>query len=248
MKTNVYHITYTPATKSASLRFWGCNMNCLGCLCQEGLYDHLLKENRLCDEQNPDRQAKPDGVLDFDEVIERLSGLELKRIFLTGEEASIDPNYATLTRAFHENFNSENILYTNGFQMPPLTNTDAVEIGIKAISGELHLRYTGRPVQPVLDNFIKYAKMGMKMTAATILIPGLIEAEEIEKIARFIASVDKNIPYFVLPYFPAGDNPWRKTRPEEVDEVITIVNKHLNNVFGCEGTEREILYDVERVY
>ncbi len=56
------------------------------------------------------------------EVIQRLSGLDLKRIFLTGEEASIDPNSGTLTRAFYENFNSENILYTNGYQMPPLSN------------------------------------------------------------------------------------------------------------------------------
>ena len=78
----------------------------------------------------------------------------------------------------------------------------------------------------------------MKITAASILIPGLVEADEIENIALFIAGVDNNIPYFVLPHYPAGDNPWRKTRPEEIDEVVTLVRKHLNHVYGCEGTDR----------
>lgn len=248
MKTNIYHITHTPATRSASLRFWGCNMHCLGCLCKEGVYDHLLKENRLTDVAQLDAFREPEDFLEFDEVMEYLSELDLERIFLTGEEASIDPQYAALTKAFHQRFGTENVLYTNGYQMPPLDDTDTVEIGIKAISTGLHLGYTGRPAQMVRDNFVKYASMGMKMTAASILIPGLVEADEIEKIALFIAGVDKNIPYFVLPYYPAGGNPWRKTRPEEIDEVVVLVRQHLNHVYGCEGTDRELLYEVERVF
>lgn len=248
MKTNIYHITYTPATRSASLRFWGCNMRCLGCLCKEGLYDHLLKENRLSSRRLLDNRSKPERFLELDEVIELLSRLILKRIFLTGEEASIDPQYGALTKAFHQRFGTENVLYTNGYEMPPLDDTDTAEIGIKAFSEGLHLHYTGRPVKNIRENFIRYANSGIKLTVASILIPGLVEADEIENIARFIASVDKNIPYFILPYYPAGGNPWRKTKPEEIDEVVALARKHLNYVTGCHGTDQELLYDVERVF
>ncbi|MEN8614007.1 radical SAM protein [Dehalogenimonas sp. THU2] len=249
MKTNIYHITYTPDTRSASLRFWGCNMICLGCLCKEGVYDHLLKENRLEGSQRiVDSRKKPERMLDLEEVIEYLSGLELERVFFTGEEASVDPHFGTITKVIHEKFHTENVLYTNGYDMASIDDIDTIEVGIKAISEDLHLRYTGRPVGPVKENFIKYAASGKKLTAASILIPGLVEAEEIEKIALFIASVNKDIPFFVLPYFPAGDNPWRKTEPWEVEEAAQRVRKYLTHVSNCQGTDQEIVHDVERVF
>ena len=248
MKTNIYHITYTPAAKTASLRFWGCNMNCLGCLCKEGLYDHLLKENLLSGERPLDKDGKPAQFLDFDGVLELLSGLELTRIFLTGKEAAVDPQYAALTKAFHQRLGTENVLYTNGYYVPVLDDTDAVEVGIKAVSDDLHLRYTGCPAKTVRENFINYASSVKKLTAASVVIPGLIEVDEIEKIARFIGNVDANIPYFVLPYYPAGDNPWPKTKPEEIDEAAALARGYLKNVCACYGTDEELLYDVERVF
>lgn len=126
-------------------------------------------------------------------------------------------------------------------------HTDAVEVGIKAITEELHQWYTGRSVEPIKENFIKYARSNLKLTAASILIPGLVETPEIERIARFIAGVDENIPYFILPYFPAGGNIWRKTEPFEVEEAVLRAKKYLREVTGCQGTEQEIKYPVERV-
>ncbi|XUX00142.1 MAG: radical SAM protein [Dehalogenimonas sp.] len=242
MKTNIYHITHTLTTGSASMRFWGCNMSCQGCLCKEGIYDQLLKESK----QSPYKH-KPERFLDLDEVTDRLSEIKPKRIFLTGEEAAIDPNYAAITKSFHQHFASENVLYTNGFMMPDISDTDAVEVGIKAFNEELHQWYTRRSAEPVKENFLKYSKSHVKLTAASILIPGLIEIPEIERIARFIAEVDESIPYFVLPYFPAGGNKWRKTQPEEIDGAVNRVRRYLKNVSGCSGSQEEILHEVERV-
>ena len=85
MKTNIYHITYTPAPKSASLRFWGCNMDCRGCLCKKEVYDSLLKENLLVgDRRSESNIVPPEKFLAFDEVMEHLSKLELKKIYLEG--------------------------------------------------------------------------------------------------------------------------------------------------------------------
>lgn len=220
-------------------------MACLGCLCKEGIYDHLLKD----DDQKYFANAPnaPERLLDLDQVLDRLDELNPRRIYLTGEEATLDPNYAAITKAFHEQFNSENVLYTNGFKMPSMDDTDSVEVGIKAITEELHQWYTGRSAEPVKNNFIRYARSGVRLTAASILIPGLVEIAEIERIAQFIAGIDRNIPYYVLPYFPAGENKWRKTKPEEVAEAVERVSRYLTNVSGCQGVKKEILHEVERV-
>jgi pyruvate formate lyase activating enzyme len=58
---------------------------------------------------------------------------------------------------------------------------------------------------------------------------------------------NENIPYFILPYFPAGENKWRKTTSEEVAEAVTRIEHYLANVSGCQGIEDEILHKVERV-
>ena len=249
MQTNIYHITYTPTTKSASLRFWGCNMDCRGCLCKKEVYDSLLKENLLVGERRSESNTEPpERFLTFDKVIELLGKLELEKIYLTGEEASIDPHFGELTRAFHDRFGTLNCLYTNGYKMPVIDYIDRVEVGIKAHSDELHRDYTGRPVQKVLDNFIKYYKAGKELTAASIVIPGYVDADEIEKVAKYVAGVDKKIPYFLLPYFPSGDNPWRKTTEKEVAAAVKLAEKHLDNVCGCKGNQEELLYEVVKVF
>ncbi len=221
-------------------------MSCLGCLCKEGIYDHLLKEYRS-NEEGAAKTLKPDQFLTLDQVLTCLDDLQPKRIFLTGEEATMDPNYAAITKAFHSRYGSENVLYTNGFRFPVLRDTDSVEIGIKAFSEELHQWYTGRSTAPVKENFKKYAASGVNLTAASIFIPGLVEFGEMERIARFIASVNEAIPYFILPYYPAGNNRWRKTTPEEIADAVQRASKYLINVSGCQGIEQEILHEVERV-
>lgn len=249
MKTNVYHITYTPATRSASLRFWGCNMDCRGCLCKKEVYDSFLKENLLVgDRRSESNMEPPERFLAFDEVMELLGKLELEKVYLTGEEATVDPHFGEITKAFRERLGTRNSLYTNGYKMPVIDYIDQVEVGIKAFSDKLHRDYTGRPVKKVLDSFTKYYQAGKDLTAASIVIPGYVDAEEIEKIAKFVASVDKTIPYFLLPYFPAGDNPWRKTTEIEVAEAMELAKKHLDNVCGCKGTQEELLYEVIRVF
>jgi len=249
MKTNIYHITYTPATKSASLRFWGCNMNCRGCLCKKEVYDSLLKDNLLVGERRSESNTEPpERFLEFDEVMKLLNKLELEKIYLTGEEATIDPRFGELTRAFREKLGARNCLYTNGYKMPVIDYIDQVEVGIKAYSEQLHRDYTGRSVKKVLDNFRKYYQAGKDLTAASIVIPGYVDAGEIESVAKFVASVDKSIPYYLLPYFPSGDNPWRKTTEQEVAAAVRLAEKHLENVCGCKGNQEELLYEVIRIF
>jgi pyruvate formate lyase activating enzyme len=52
------------------------------------------------------------------------------------------------------------------------------------------------------SKFIKERSEVPLLTASTLLIPGYIDEEEIRNIARFIASIDPEIPYSLLAFYP----------------------------------------------
>jgi len=217
-------------------------------LCQKEIHNFLLKEHLHLFLEEPKGLAKPpERFLDFEEVMQMLESLDLNRILLEGQEASIDPQYPQLTEALHKKFGSHNILCTNIYKIPPLKDTDEIGVSIKAFTDSLHRHYTGKSNKGVLKNFVSLYQSGMKLTVSSLLIPDYIDADETERIARFIASVDKDIPYVLLPYFKAGDNPWRRPTPEEMDEATSVARRHLNKVHGWKGDE-ELEYEVVRIF
>ncbi len=81
-------------------------------------------------------------------------------------------------------------------------------------------------------------------TAESVFIPEYIDRPEIKHISRFIARMDKSIPYRIDAYIPIGDNPWRRPTPEEMEKATSIARKHLDNVScltGNEGLKFEVL-------
>jgi len=59
-----------------------------------------------------------------------------------------------------------------------------------------------------MDNFIRAGEKIKErpvppfLIASTLLVPGYIDEHEIRNIARFIASVDQEIPYSLLAFYP----------------------------------------------
>jgi pyruvate formate lyase activating enzyme len=247
MRTNIYHISFASATKEASLFFWGCNFSCRGCLCQKEIRNLLLKENLHIFDEEPRGIARPPAkFLDFDEVTQSLERLEPKTVILEGQEASLDPQYSKLTELFHQKFNSRNILCTNAYKLPPLEHTDELQISLKAYTEKLHEHHTGKSNSRVFKNFIELNKSGKKITVSSVLVPGYIDVDEIEKIAQFIAGVDEEIPYHILPYFKAGNNPWRRPTHEEMENAGKAAKKHLRKVYSWTGDEK-LQYEVLRI-
>jgi len=248
MQTSIYHIAYCEHNKEADLFFWGCNMDCRGCYCKRRIYSPMLKDfagAHLCDPKGI--VEPPDSFLKLDEVMGILSEVELKSVVMEGQEASIDPVYLTVTKAVKENFGSYNTLLTNALELPDLTYTDKVEVGIKAITASLHRHYTGTSNSKVMKNLARLRDMGKELIVESVLIPNYIEADEIERIARFVASVDKEIPFVVLPYFKSGDNPWRRPTPDEMEQAANLARKHLEKVFSFRGDE-ELDFEVKSLF
>jgi pyruvate formate lyase activating enzyme len=95
------------------------------------------------------------------------------------------------------------------------------------------------------ENFEKLVKFHEKrpevpfLTASTLLIPGYVGEEEVKEISRFIASLDTNIPYSLLAFYPhfemqdlplttrkLAENCFRVVKEEGLEKV-RIGNVHL---------------------
>jgi pyruvate formate lyase activating enzyme len=82
-----------------------------------------------------------------------------------------------------------------------------VKFDLKAHDPVLHQALTSADNQQVLDNFRSVAELllsgeRVRLCAATLLVPGYIDVEEVERTARFIAGVDPRIPYSLLAFHP----------------------------------------------
>jgi pyruvate formate lyase activating enzyme len=79
---------------------------------------------------------------------------------------------------------------------------------LKALTPEIYCAFTGTEVTIALENFKKIAEYIRErpevplLTASTLLVLGYVEEEEVEKIARFIAEINLEIPYRLLAFSP----------------------------------------------
>ena len=240
METRVYNLAFAESIKQAYLHFWVCNIECKGCILRKILYDSMLDRNMHLYLAEPKGETSPPKrFLDFESVISTLVDLGAKSVFFEGQEASLDPAMPLVAETLHRRLNTTNILLTNGLNMPDLRHIDRVAFGLKAFDEALHIDYTGHSNRLILQNFKRIYDSGVPMLAETVVIPGYIDAEEIERLAKFIASVDPNMLYHLDAYSRVADNPWPRATIEDVERAATAAGKYLKNVHFLRDELRE---------
>lgn len=112
-----------------------------------------------------------------------------------------------------------------------------IKFDLKAWDENLHYALCGVSNKQTLRNFKWLAEYGKKrqvpplLTASTLLIPGYVGFEEVESIAEFIASIDPNVPYSLLAFYPhfyMSDLP--TTSKNEAIKCADVAMKHLKRV------------------
>jgi pyruvate formate lyase activating enzyme len=89
-----------------------------------------------------------------------------------------------------------------------LSSGGCIKFDLKAWDDNLHIALTGNTNKRTLENFARAGeKTGLRpipplLIANTLLVPGYIDEAEIKHIARFIASIDPDIPYSLLAFYP----------------------------------------------
>ena len=106
---------------------------------------------------------------------------------------------------------------TNGYMNPKflkdmaeisLESGGCIKFDLKAFSEEVNIALCGVTNKRTVENFSRLAEYTEKrkeppfLVASTLLVPGYIDRFEVSEIARFIASLDPEIPYSLLGFYP----------------------------------------------
>jgi len=140
---------------------------------------------------------------------------------------------------------------TNGMMHPKfldaafrisLQTGGCMKFDLKAFDEKLHLALTGVSNRRTLQNFASAARRFRQrsdppvLVASTPLIPGYVEAEQVRKIAGFIACFDQSIPYALLafgPHFQMSDlpptSPQLAREAEQAAHDAGLINVHVGN-------------------
>lgn len=250
-RTKIYHVVLFDYDNSLYVFFRGCNFACRGCILRSTPWDCHI----------PEEDARRLSSLDV-ELLRTLTLSELERIVvatgaeravLGGGEPTVDPSLPRVVELL-KGYGVHTVLLTNGHALDEglaarleAAGLDEVCVSIKAVTEEIHERYTGRSNRKVLRNFRLLRRSGMGLRAETVLIPGLVEKDEIDRIAAFIASVDRSIPLRIDGYTAIPQAKWRSATPSEVLDAVRVAKRHLENV-SCLHCEVPIRGNVVCVY
>ncbi len=113
-----------------------------------------------------------------------------------------------------------------------------IKFDLKSFNERLNIALCGISNERTLSNFKFLAEnyFGKRnelpeLSGCTLLVPHYVNHEEVEEIARFIASINEDIPYSLLIFHPdykMKDLPI--TPREQVEKCLHVAKKHLKNV------------------
>ena len=217
----------------------GCNFNCKGCF----------------------RPARDGGgtLLTANEALERMERACLDyygklpvEAMITGGEPTLDKLYLlSLVKGLKEKGFEKIVLMTNGYalgadgddyvhELEEAGLTEA-HVDLKAYSEDVHKSYTGKSNKPVLRAIEKLHASEIELLVQTVYMPGIVEATEIEQIAKFLASVNKDIRYRINPFVPifAYEKVTRRPTLEEIERAYGLASQYLPNAIISRSCYRE---------
>ena len=194
-KKPLFH--FLPGSRSYSLATPGCNFRCKHC-------------------QNADISQLPrdhGGTIVGDHVtpeaiVESALRQGCASISYTYTEPTIYFELAYDTAKLAVQAGLRNVFVTNGYITPEALGEirpylHAANIDLKGFTEEFYRNICGAKLQHVLDAIRLYREFGIWIELTTLVIPGLNDSdEELREIARFIKSVDENIPWHVSRFHP----------------------------------------------
>ena len=195
-----FKITHNEKHRFATVHNHGCTFRC-------GVCSYKLRSGP---DGPPGRSVPaPERFLDLDEVKRALDGLAIDRLFFMGGEPTVAKDLPEMLRYAKERLGVRTYLgHTNGSRLP-LAHLDGANVGLKAWDDRVHEAYTGRPRRPIFDNFAAAVAAGLEMKANAVLVPGLVDTDQVEAIAAWLATLDPGIPFHVMGYIPVPDSPSR---------------------------------------
>ncbi|UCF98688.1 MAG: AmmeMemoRadiSam system radical SAM enzyme [Spirochaetaceae bacterium] len=224
-KKPLYH--FHPGSSILSIGFVGCSFHCP--FCQNYHIAH--------DTSYPTEFVSPEQLVELCEQ-RRSFGISY-----TYSEPIVHLEYVLDSAALARKRGLKNVLVSNGYINPEpaeelLDFMDAANIDFKSWNPEFYRREIGGKVEEV-KRFLEQAYDKISLEVTTLVIPTKNDSpEEIESIARFLASLSADIPYHLSAYYPQHQYRIPPTPPSTLHKLAEVARKHLSHVYlGNVGVE-----------
>ncbi|MCR4432334.1 MAG: AmmeMemoRadiSam system radical SAM enzyme [Tepidanaerobacteraceae bacterium] len=138
----------------------------------------------------------------------------------------------------------KNVLVTNGFiEQEPLEQIlpyiDAMNIDVKAYTEDFYRDMTFGKLSPV-KRTVEIAQKSCHVEITTLLIPGMNDGDdEIESLAKWLASLRKDIPLHLTRYFPNFRLDLPPTPVETIRRARRVAMKYLDYVYTGNVADEE---------
>ncbi len=211
-KKPLFH--FLPGTLSLSIATPGCNFKCF--FCQNWQISQMPCDYNIIE----GREINPEKIVQDAIKYKCLS------ISYTYTEPTIYFELAYDTSIIARSHGLKNVFVTNGFMTYECLEMikpylDAANIDLKGFSEEFYKEKIGGRLKPVLNNIEYLFKSGIWIEITTLLIPGINDSkDQLQKIAEFISSIDKKIPWHISAYFPQYKS---NIPPTNVDSILKAV-------------------------
>lgn len=193
-KKPLYH--FLPGTTSFSIATIGCNFRCDFCQNWE------ISQQSFRDNPNLGQEVPPE------EIIQEAIKNKCKSISYTYTEPTIFFEYALGIAKLAKENKLYNVFVTNGYMTKEALEMirpylDAANIDLKFFRDDSYRKICLASLEPVLNSIRLMREMGIWVEITTLVVPGENDSEEeLRGIAKFIAGVDKNMPWHVSRFHP----------------------------------------------
>jgi pyruvate formate lyase activating enzyme len=209
-KKPLFH--FMPGTRILSIGTLGCNLGCE--FCQNASISQankekkleLIKKNQL--EKLKEFIDKNSRDLSPKDIVTQAADENIPAIAFTYNEPAIIHEYVIDTAKLAKKKGIKTVIVTNGYESAEAMESigkyvEAMNIDLKAHDEAFYSRVCKARLQPVLDTIRSAHEKGIWIEITTLLIPGENDSTaELQKTAKFIASVSKSIPWHITAFHP----------------------------------------------
>ncbi|MBA7511489.1 GTP 3',8-cyclase [subsurface metagenome] len=224
-------ITLSELKQRVWITLSGCNFKCKGCfsIARDTVGESMPVERLISWVKKSNRAYKGNTLLE--------------EAVITGGEPTLDRSFlldVVLNLKMHVGV-KHITLSTNGYLLDRKyvmglkdAGLDEVKLDIKAYNDSIHQWYTCMSKRPVLKAARYLCESKLDFRVETVLMPGIVDVEEIERIASFLARIEPGIKYKVVKFAPgeAREKVTRRPGDYEIQLAVNSASKYLRNVAG----------------
>ena len=194
-KKPLYH--FCPGSTAFSIATAGCNFKCP--FCQNWQISQVSKRNG---NETEGHRLMPE------EIVKEARQNHCKSISYTYTEPTIFFEYAYDTAKIAKKNGLYNNFVTNGYMTEEALRTinpylDAANVDLKFFKDSSYKNICKASLEPVLNSIRLMKELNIWVEITTLVIPGENDSEEeLQDIAKFIASLDKDIPWHISRFHP----------------------------------------------